>query len=139
VLWDSSKDKDHADLCQQWRVAEAGEAHLWVNVLGLVLLFGTFTAAIMAAKYAKHAAEAAASSARSDRKANKLARRHGERQLRAYSHLDKGMLNLANDQFTVKIVVKNFGQTPANKVRLKLLLNIITDKTAALHAPLKRT
>ena len=59
AICDSPKDKDHADLCQQWRVAESTETALWLNGLSLLLLFGAFIAAVWAARAASAAAAAA--------------------------------------------------------------------------------
>lgn len=55
AICDSPKDKDHADLCQQWRVAEAAESQIWLTGVGLVLVFGTLVFTAIAARAARDA------------------------------------------------------------------------------------
>ena len=57
------KDREHADLCQQWRVAEAAETQALLNAVGLALLVGTLIFTGWTAVAATKAARAAQKSA----------------------------------------------------------------------------
>jgi hypothetical protein len=132
AICDQPKNRDHADLCQQWRMVKAAEHQILVNWLGLLLLAGTFVftgiaagAAIRAARYTKdaavageQAASAALSSAKSDREANEFAIKHAEYQLRAYITKTLGEIRRFDigETFQAHVVMKNTGQTPAHNV-----------------------
>lgn len=126
AICDQPKNKEHADLCQQWRMAEAAEFQIWLSAIGVLLLIGTliFTAiaaraARDAAKSAREAADAANSSAQSDREANILTQVHAGQQLRAYLHIDdtKGPDLDSGPPFIFEFFIKNGGQTPAYTVK----------------------
>src|SRR5688572_17779036 len=55
AICEQPKDREHADLCQQWRVAEAAEWQIALTILGLVLLFGTLAFTAIAANAARAA------------------------------------------------------------------------------------
>ncbi len=123
------KDKDHADLCQQWRVAEYARIQSWINAAGLIFLIGTFVFTAIAAgaarraanftgKAAAHAEDAAGAaneSAKSDREANELMRDHAELELRAYVLIDS-ITTVESAENTIRVKIRNYGQTPAYSV-----------------------
>jgi len=119
------KDKDHADLCQQWRVAEAADGQYWLNLLGLLLIGGTLVFTAMAARAARDAArhtkataDAAISSAASDREANEILRTNTALELRAYLSPEPGGINqlIKSDQTMGHVSIRNVGRLPARRV-----------------------
>ncbi len=69
AICDSPKDGDHADLCQQWRMAEVAKVQLWLSVFGLVLLSGTLVFTAIAAVAARDAVKEAAQGTEAARQA----------------------------------------------------------------------
>jgi hypothetical protein len=144
VICDQPKDKDHADLCQQWRMAAAAETQLWMNGAGLILLIGTlaFTAraaraARDAANAAKEAADAANSSAISDREANELIRTNAQLELRAYlSAVPAGVNQLIGVAAGIGHVdVRNVGKLPARNVSVYVRIKISDEREADFPVP----
>jgi len=122
VICDQPRNREYADLCMQWRVAEAAEGQFLANVISTGLLVFTLiftawaaTAASRAARHAGAAAGAAITSAEADREANALARQHAEIQLRAYVTVKSSVVvNLkVGEAPRVVICAVNAGQTPA--------------------------
>jgi hypothetical protein len=74
AVCDQPKDKDHADLCQQWRMAEAAESQFWLSVLGTLFLLGTLLFTGIAANAARKAARSAKDTADAAIRANELNR-----------------------------------------------------------------
>jgi hypothetical protein len=130
---DCSKRED-ADLCAQLRMAIAAEEQGRLNMLGLLLLAATlgFTAwaaisarsAAMATGIAAVAAEASADTA------NKTLRAMGDtaqRQLRAYVNVfEPRILDLESGTPTLRIRLKNFGQTPAYQTTAKCVAQVMS-------------
>jgi hypothetical protein len=117
AICEQPKDKDQADLCQQWRVAEAADTQALLNALGLLLLAGTLVFTGWAAVAAARAAKAAQSSV-------ELTSRTAERQLRAYVSVQGFKIDLLLDEATKKVISRtiyitwiNSGATPARNVR----------------------
>lgn len=71
AICDQPKDREHADLCQQWRVAEAADTQALLNVLGLMLIAGTLFFTAWTARAASRAAQAAVESSQIARKAQR--------------------------------------------------------------------
>jgi hypothetical protein len=124
AICDQPKNKDHADLCQQWRVAEAAEWQLWISVGTLVLLIFTFAASAIAAGAAWHAAKDAKRTADAAIEGTD----HVKRVERAYvkmSHVSgakspdgqliEGLIR-SGTQAMVTILLRNSGNTPADVV-----------------------
>jgi hypothetical protein len=131
--WDISKPCENyqhpyqADLCQQWRTAEAAEAAaaasernlalsrllMLIGALATLLLLLMFVPLIMAALAARRAAHGGApSAARSDTTS--------EEELRAYVDVDKlEFIETPESEgvVKVKITLRNTGQTPAFKIK----------------------
>jgi hypothetical protein len=120
VICDSPKDREHADLCIQWRIAEAAETQIIWTVSGFLVLVGTLIAA--------------GATARSAWKTVVTTEDATQRQLRAYiGHQPNGAYFEAEPRlieiegrkghvlFPIGRVIyfeKNFGQTPARKVEM---------------------
>jgi len=106
---------EEADLCEQWRMAEATEVlvaltdrQIWITGVEALLLVASvaFTAwAALAASRAARAAERSVS----------IADDTAKRQLRAYVHIrDARVLNFGNNEpIKISASVHNFGNTPA--------------------------
>lgn len=131
--WDISKPCENyqhpyqADLCQQWRTAEAAETTaaasertlglsrllMLIGALATLLLLLMFVPLIMAALAARRAARGdAPASARSDTTS--------EEELRAYVDVDKlEFIETPESEgvVKVKITLRNTGQTPAFKIK----------------------
>jgi hypothetical protein len=143
---DAPQNHDEADLCQQIRMSEANEQSVRLNgyqsgiaVLGALLVVITIIyarwAAIAARDAANHAeasAKAANESAGYDREANQIARDHAELGLRANVLIDSVVVVPGTSIFTARIVIKNYGQTPAYEARM--WVGIDTD-----YFPLQKT
>lgn len=71
AICDQPKDREHADLCQQWRVAEMAYTQALLSVLGLLLVAGTLGFTAWTAYAASRAAQAAVDSAQIARKAQR--------------------------------------------------------------------
>ena len=59
AVCEQPKDVEHADLCQQWRMAEAADAQLWLNALGLAFISATLVFNAWSARAAARSARAA--------------------------------------------------------------------------------
>jgi hypothetical protein len=143
---DAPQNHDEADLCQQIRMSEAAEGSVRLNgyqsgiaVLGALLVIITIIyarrAAIAARDAANHAeasAKAANESASYDRDANELVRTHAELELRANLLIDSVTIVPGAPIFTARVVIKNYGQTPAYDA--KKWVGIGTD-----YFPLRKT
>lgn len=129
------KDREQADLCQQWRSAEAAErgvrlnqTQIWIGAFGLAavavsLILSAFAAWVAA----KSAREAGKSASAADRTAN-IMDQTAERQLRAYLFLDPKTFDLkpvfseetGKDRMClckIGYLINNTGQTPAYRVK----------------------
>jgi hypothetical protein len=106
AVCEQPKDREHADLCQQWRVAEAAETQIFLSVLGLILLAFTLVFTAIAAVAAW-------------RTVNTM-RRTSERQLRAYVSFVGPAFQISkvgdDEQIVISVEarMKNAGQTPAH-------------------------
>jgi hypothetical protein len=130
AAWDQNKPCEHpigreeADLCQQWRMAQATEelrttadAQFWATIAeaGLLAVTVVFTAiAAIAAVIAARAAQASVN----------VASEIGQRQLRAYVSVTKveATVRAIGDRIEIAmlIVLTNAGQTPAYLMRLDI-------------------
>lgn len=111
---------EDADLCQQWRSANAAEyVASWSWLQFIVGVIGSGVAGI-AAIFTAWAAIAASKAARSADKAVEVTSDTAKRQLRAYLHVDKTILDgIAPHMHPVaRVTVVNSGATPA-----KILFN----------------
>jgi len=123
--WDVSKPCENyqhpyeADLCQQWRTAQAAERNLGltrllmlIGAVATLLLLLMFVPLLMAVMAARRAARGGASVATNDTSR--------EDELRAYVDVDKlEFIETAESEGTVKVKVtfRNTGQTPAFKIK----------------------
>ena len=105
------RNNSDADLCQQWRVAEATE-DIWALTLAQIVLsvFG-IVGLLVTIAFTKKAVSAAI-------EANALARDTSKQELRAYVGVtDGGVTLLGKEGETIGLVViKNAGQTPAHNL-----------------------
>lgn len=133
-----------SDLCAQWSAANAAKEaanwawyQMWLSlagVLGLVVtLWYNFRALRLAEReseettnaliIAERNASAAARASQSASEANRLAREAMQRQLRPYVYLDSisikydhmGAFDFIGDKGEIKLVLKNFGNSPARR------------------------
>jgi hypothetical protein len=116
AICDSPKDREHADLCQQWRVAETAEVQLIWTVLGFGALLGTLAATFFTARAARQTVE--------------TMERTAERQLRAYVSILSGhieVIRTENDRQFLRgfITFQNSGQTPGYQFRTRSNLLIV--------------
>ena len=113
AICDSPRDKDHADLCQQWRVAEANESQAILNAFGIGLLLFTFFATVAAALGTWRTVG--------------VMRNTGERQLRAYIAIVGGHIRMINNNTAIEVglQIKNAGQTPAYRFQTFGLFEIV--------------
>jgi hypothetical protein len=124
----SPKDREEADLCQQWRVAEAtekavtlAESQFWWNILQAA---STVLAAIATALAARAAAAAASSAERSVKHAEGVS----QSELRPYVFCEKFITNRGvsrNDPETtthmlLELQWRNYGHTPARNIVINL-------------------
>jgi hypothetical protein len=121
AICDQPKDKDHAELCQQWRSAEAAHTQVLLSAFALAGILASLFFTGWAAKAAARAAIAA-------EKAVEVNDRTAERQLRAYIDIKSGGFALGpphKDRLRVRVVFSNFGQTPARDVRLWIKMDLV--------------
>lgn len=121
-ICEKPRNKDHAALCQQWRVAEAAERQAeiayWQAVASALGIIG-LVASIVVSAWASIAAGRAAKAAE---KSVDVASETASRQLRAYLSIAEATIRFpdgnAKSNFppNISIKFKNFGQTPANDV-----------------------
>jgi hypothetical protein len=111
AICESPKDRDYADLCQQWRTAEeTKESARWAFpqfAINIVAVFATLAAAL-----------AAVMAARSAQDSVKVARENAQRELRAYISATPTPFHY--DPFTgrwsMAVEIANDGRTPAYNV-----------------------
>ena len=113
----SPKDHDEADLCLQWRAAQATEKAAdsaeaqkywnWFQLVGILATVAASWAAVMAARAAQQSVT--------------IAERTAKQQLRAYVFVDEILVENLEDptKAFAKIMIKNGGQTPAYEFRHK--------------------
>jgi hypothetical protein len=120
AICDQPKNKDHADLCQQWRTAEAAETQVNLSAANLALIIVTVIFTALAAISAGKAANAAHASAERATDTLRIMEETAERQLRAYVHVKALKIKNAKSEEwspTVQVQFQNFGATPAYAVR----------------------
>ena len=127
---DPGQDDRQSDLCAQWKAADsAAESARWTfwNLIlmlgGLALGGGTLFAAWRAAHWAKRAAEETGRGANAAETALAEARNVTSLQLRPYVALTEAPDDdhqPFSRQTVLKMLVKNFGQTPATSVRFSV-------------------
>ena len=130
----SPKDREEADLCQQWRVAEATEkavaltdSQYWWNVAQAV-------STVLAAFATILAAWAAVSAARAARDSILETRRIGEAQVRAYISALPGSYEIGPHGLRIIIKYKNSGQSPALSIKVAARATFsIPAKVARFH------
>lgn len=113
---------EESDLCAQWRAATAGEraarAAQWGNLLsflGALASAGGLLALVVTIQQGRSALRRA-------RKANRIARKTAEHELRAYIAVTLGEMRDVADRSQPKcfVNVKNVGATPALKVSIQI-------------------
>jgi hypothetical protein len=120
AICDSPKDRDHADLCMQWRVAESSETQVIFTVLGFLALIGTLIFTAIAAVATRNTVS--------------TMRDTGERQLRAYLTVIEGGCYRQSRalRFEFRPVILNTGQTPAYGVRVVSTLRMLSIQEAEM-------
>lgn len=126
AICDQPKDRDHADLCQQWRMAEATRTQIWLTILGLALLAGTLVFTAIAARAARDAVREAEAGTKAARiaaeatiQANNITRQNfieSERPRLILSNFSiEKPLHFTDGKWsiTVKYTAKNTGKSPA--------------------------
>ena len=139
-ICNESHDREYADLCQQWRMAEFAKRQVkwvrnqfWATVVEGILLLVTVIFTGIAAIAATKAANAANASV-------EVASKNAERQLRAYVYVDE--ISISEDDKTttgkcrVSVSIKNSGQTPAHATITAGKALIIEGHPIDLPAPL---
>jgi hypothetical protein len=132
IICHSPKDREHADLCQQWRVAEASENQVVLTVLGFLALLGTLFFTGLAAVAAKQAVKEARLATAEAKLQTDLAKESGR--ARVYVIIDEQEFNkviesaAAYDHPTsssqrispskCKYKLRNYGKAPAVLQRL---------------------
>jgi hypothetical protein len=127
AICDQPKDVDHADLCQQWRMAEAAERQLWLTALGLAFISLTLFFTARAAIAASRAADAA-------RQGNKISRNLFVAEQRPWVSIEinlSGALTFNSEEvlLPLKLKIENIGRSPAESVRREL--HLMPNKEAA--------
>lgn len=127
AICEKPEDRDHADLCQQWRMAQAAKQQLvwlerqfWLTlleILGLLAALGFSAWASIAASRAVRVGEVSAKAAR---KAITVSMDTARRELRAYVFTETYRLEAPMKGKRPKAIFKinNAGQTPARNVRV---------------------
>jgi hypothetical protein len=105
-------NREYADLCQQWRVAEAAEKQviaIWISNGALIFTLILTAVATWAASRAARAAE----------KAVEVTEGTAKQELRAYVDIKGGVIRLPLDhsEMMVRVDFSNYGQTPATNIR----------------------
>jgi hypothetical protein len=123
-ICDNPKDRDYADLCQQWRTAEEtlrsarwAAPLFWANVATILGLVATIVLSIFATLAATRAAKSAENSV-------VTAQDTAKQELRPYVFVDQYEFHWMNppgrpntlDHWRVTAVWKNSGQTPAHNI-----------------------
>ena len=134
-----------SDLCAQWRAANAAKDGafwtkwgVWIGIIGSSLLLWQIILTRQAVEDTSEATEAM-------RESNRITAHRNELELRPYLGLDGENATIELDPsmdevteehtflgFKIKIVVRNFGSTPAKKVIWKYTILIIKD---GVHVP----
>jgi hypothetical protein len=122
TICNEPKNKDHADLCQQWRVAEAAETQVWLTGISLLLIIGTTVFTGIAAAAARSAAKEASVTARAARAANQLSRDFFAAEQRPWIQIavergDDLRVDASGVYFRPKVRIISSGRVPAENVR----------------------
>jgi hypothetical protein len=123
AICDSPKDNEHADLCQQWRVAQAADSQFWLNLLGLVLLAGTLVFTAIAARAARDAAKEASRTATTAAQGNTQSRNLFVAEQRPWIEIDTvgfaGELRFDEKGvgLSFQLRVESTGRSPAQNVQ----------------------
>ena len=120
------REDRQSDLCAQWKAADAASASafwsaasFWISLGASLVGALTLGAAWLAAKYARAAAEQGKRSADAAVNALDHAKGTSKTELRPYVYPNKprhGQID--EDRTFVEMPIKNFGQTPALKVKI---------------------
>ncbi len=131
AICEHPKDRDYADLCQQWRTAEATkEQAKWAfpqfsaNVLTVLGLIATIIITVTGTKAATRAARAAED-------AVAIAQNTAKQELRAYISVEARPWDIVEDEqnrmFLASVVYMNVGQTPARNIHYRHRVDIEAD------------
>ena len=119
---DEAKSGPENVLCQQWRMANAAEKQIgWLSKQYEATLY-EISALVAAVLFTAWAAIAATMAARAADRAIVVASKTAKHQLRAYLAPDRLSLGKRRDDGPIRdfvVIMRNFGQTPANQVTLK--------------------
>lgn len=118
------RNHDEADLCQQRDMAKAAYQTFILNVAQIIIGVLGFAALIVTICYSRQATKAAIQATKTAIESNNIAREMGQAQIRAYLSYASGTYTIGGSALAGEIVVKNFGQSPARRVRFKAALDI---------------
>ncbi|MBE0579605.1 hypothetical protein [Devosia sp.] len=130
AICNTPENETQADLCQQWRAAEAAtdsarwtQFQFWLGAAGFVGLVITVAYSVRAFRQAQIQANAALRANARATRANVIARELGHAQVRAYMAIGEVNLSWADDEGAPRLAEVKFnwvnrGQSPASQVGL---------------------
>ncbi len=117
AICDSPVDEGHADLCQQWRSANAAAEGANYTKLQFFLGLGGLAGVVATVIYAVRAFRQTVVQAKAATDANRLASETAEMQLRAYIRAEcAGILEFSPHRVAGAVRFTNVGNTPAHDV-----------------------
>ncbi|MBI1330487.1 MAG: hypothetical protein GC166_11380 [Alphaproteobacteria bacterium] len=112
------QDRADSDLCAQWQNAKVMAEANRLSRLSISITAWEFGALVLSLCFTGWAAWAAGRAASSADEAIETTRDIGEKQVRAYLACEDGEFKVLGGWVSCKINIRNFGQSPANKIRV---------------------